>query len=270
MQRLTNTSENHNNIHMRKKIVAANWKMNLTLEEGKNLVDNLVATLPAISEMRQVVIAPPYTHITQTAAQLEEYEHIYTGAQNCYGEASGAYTGEVSAAMLQSAGVHYVIIGHSERREYFKEDDTVLVKKIEQALNNNLQVIFCCGEPLEVRDGDKQNEYVEKQIQAALFHLSSDQLNNISIAYEPIWAIGTGRTATSQQAQDMHEHIRNVISTKFGEEAGKNMTILYGGSCNAGNAAELFACADVDGGLIGGASLKADAFTAIVNAMIQS
>jgi triosephosphate isomerase len=255
---------------MRKKIVAGNWKMNMTLEEGKNLVDSLLTTLPTISDNRQVVIAPPYTHITQTAAQLEEYEHIYTGAQNCSSEGSGAYTGEVSATMLQSAGVHYVIIGHSERREYFKEDDTVLVKKIEQTLKNSLQVIFCCGEPLEVRDADKQNEYVEKQIQAALFQLSEEQLKNVAIAYEPIWAIGTGRTATSQQAQDMHAHIRKVIANKYGEDAANMMTILYGGSCNASNAAELFACADVDGGLIGGASLKADAFTAIITAMVQA
>ena len=255
---------------MRKKIVAGNWKMNMTIEEGKNLVDSLLTTLPTISENRQVVIAPPYTQITQTAAQLDEYEHIYTGAQNCSSEASGAYTGEVSAAMLQSAGVQYVIIGHSERREYFKEDDAVLVKKIEQALNNNLQVIFCCGEPLEIRDADKQNEYVEKQIEAALFHLTGDQLKNLAIAYEPIWAIGTGRTATSQQAQDMHAHIRKVIATKYGEDAASMMTILYGGSCNASNAAELFACADVDGGLIGGASLKSDAFAAIITAMVQA
>jgi triosephosphate isomerase len=255
---------------MRKKIVAGNWKMNMTLEEGRNLVDSLLTTLPNVSDSRQVVIAPPFTHIMQTAGQLDEYEHIYTGAQNCSSEASGAFTGEVSAAMLQSSGVHYVIIGHSERREFFKEDDAILVKKIDQALKTNLQVIFCCGEPLEVRDADKQNEYVEKQVQAALFHLNDEQLKNLAIAYEPIWAIGTGRTATSQQAQDMHAHIRKVIADKYGDPAASMMTILYGGSCNAGNAAELFACPDVDGGLIGGASLKADAFTAIIAAMVQA
>lgn len=255
---------------MRKKIVAANWKMNLTLEEGKNLVDSILANLPAISENRQVVIAPPYIHLTQTGAQLDEYDHIYLGAQNCYSEASGAYTGEISAAMLRSADVHYVIIGHSERREYFKETDEILTRKIEQVLNNGLQVIFCCGEPLEIRDADRQNEYVEKQIQAALFHLDEEKLKSISIAYEPVWAIGTGRTATAQQAQDMHAHIRNVMAAKYGQEVADGTTILYGGSCNAQNAAELFACADVDGGLIGGASLKADAFTAIIDAMIHS
>jgi triosephosphate isomerase len=255
---------------MRKKIVAANWKMNLTLEEGKNLVDNIVANLPALSENREVVIATPFVHLTQTAVQLDEYEHIYLGAQNCSTEASGAYTGEISALMLQSAGVHSVIIGHSERREYFKETDEVLVKKIAQALANNLRVIFCCGEPLEIRDADRQNEYVEKQIEAALFDLNEEQISNIVIAYEPIWAIGTGRTASSQQAQDMHAHIRSVIAAKYGEAVGADISILYGGSCNAQNAQELFACPDVDGGLIGGAALKADAFLTIINAMIHS
>jgi triosephosphate isomerase (TIM) len=255
---------------MRKKIVAANWKMNLTLEEGKNLVDAILSGLPAVSENRQVVLATPFVHLTQTGAQLDEYEHIHLGAQNCSSEASGAYTGEISAAMLQSAGVHSVIIGHSERREYFKETDEILVKKIEQALNHNLQVIFCCGEPLEIRDAERQNEYVEKQIEAALFQLNEEQLSHIVIAYEPIWAIGTGRTASSQQAQDMHAHIRSVLTNKYGQAVADNTSILYGGSCNAQNAAELFACADVDGGLIGGASLKADAFLAIIHAMIQA
>ncbi|RYZ50715.1 MAG: triose-phosphate isomerase [Sphingobacteriales bacterium] len=255
---------------MRKKIVAANWKMNLTLEEGKSLVEAITSANPAVSDMRQVVLATPYVHLVQTAAQLEEFDHFHLGAQNCYSESSGAFTGEISASMLQSAGVQYVIIGHSERREYFQENDAVLVKKMTQVLQNNMQVIFCCGEPLEVRDAARENEYVEKQIQAALFHLTEEQLANISIAYEPIWAIGTGRTASSQQAQDMHAHIRQVIANKYGETAASRMTILYGGSCNAQNAKELFACPDVDGGLIGGASLKSDAFLSIIDAMIHS
>lgn len=252
---------------MRKKIVAANWKMNLNVEEGKNLVDGILASLPALSETRKVVIAPSFVHLGQTAAQLEEYDHVYLGAQNCSTEASGAYTGEVSASMLKSVGVAYVIIGHSERRGYYSETDEVLVKKMQQALSNGLQVIFCCGEPLEVRDADKQNDFVEKQLEAALFQFDAEQLKSISIAYEPIWAIGTGRTASTQQAQDMHAHIRSVVAKKYGEAVAADMTILYGGSCNAANAAELFACADVDGGLIGGASLKADSFLAIVEAM---
>lgn len=255
---------------MRKQIVAANWKMNLNLMEGAELVNDIFNGLPELSEARHVVIAPPYLHLTQTASQLAGMDHVYLGAQNCHSEAAGAYTGEVSAAMLKSAEVSYVIIGHSERREYFKEDDALLAKKVNQALVNELQVIFCCGEPLEIRDAHTQNTYVEKQIKAGLFHLSEEQLKNVVIAYEPIWAIGTGRTATSEQAQDMHAHIRNVIKVQYGQAAADNMPILYGGSCKPSNAAELFACPDVDGGLIGGASLKAAEFLGIINAMVTA
>lgn len=253
---------------MRKKIVAANWKMNLSLEEGKKLVDEVVAGLPALNDNAEVVIASPFVHITQTAAQLKGKKHIYTGAQNCYSEASGAYTGEVSASMLASAGVDYVIIGHSERREYFNETDAMLAKKTDIALSNGLKVIFCCGEALSVRDTNAQNSFVEAQLKAGVFHLSAEQLKNVVIAYEPIWAIGTGRTATSQQAQDMHAHIRTVFAAQYGKEAADNLTILYGGSCKPSNAAELFGCPDVDGGLIGGASLKADEFLGIIKAMV--
>jgi triosephosphate isomerase len=254
---------------MRKKIVAGNWKMNLGLDEGAALVNDICKEMPVLSESRQVVIAPPYLHLTQTAEQLAGKAHISLGAQNCHHEAAGAYTGEVSAAMLKSAAVAYVIIGHSERREYLKENDAMLAKKVNQALGNGLKVIFCCGEPLEVRDANTQNSYVESQINAGLFHLAAEQLKDIVIAYEPIWAIGTGRTATSAQAQDMHAHIRGVISAQYGKEAAENISILYGGSCNPTNAAELFACPDVDGGLIGGASLKAAQFLAIVGAMVN-
>jgi triosephosphate isomerase len=255
---------------MRKKIVAANWKMNMNLEDGRKLVDGILAGLNGISAEKQVVIAPPFIHITQVAEQLKGKEYIYTGAQNCYSEASGAYTGEISADMLEDAGVEYVILGHSERREYFKETDELLAKKTSRALQSGLKVIFCCGEPLDIRDADKQNEYVGKQIEAGLFHLDAAQLKDIVIAYEPIWAIGTGRTASSQQAQDMHAHLRSVIAGKYGAAAADNMSILYGGSCKPSNAAELFACADVDGGLIGGASLKADEFLGIVDAMVKA
>ena len=255
---------------MRKKIVAANWKMNLTLGEGKELVNKILDGLPAISENRQVVIATPFVHITQTAGQLTGKSHIYAGAQNCHTEHSGAYTGEISATMLKDAGVAYLITGHSERRQYFNEDSAMLAKKVNQGLSNGLQVIFCCGEPLEIRDAGTQNEYVEQQIKEGLFHLETAQLNNITIAYEPIWAIGTGRTASSAQAQEIHAYIRQVISARYGSEAAANISILYGGSCNPTNAAELFACPDVDGGLIGGASLKADQFLAIIAAMVQS
>lgn len=255
---------------MRKNIVAANWKMNLNLEEGKQLVEGILAGLPALNEQNQVVIAPTFVHLAQTAEQLKGKQYISLSGQNCYAEASGAYTGEISASILTSVGATYVIIGHSERREYFNETDALLAKKTDQALATGLKVIFCCGESLEIRDADTQNEFVTAQLKAGLFHLSAEQLNNIVIAYEPIWAIGTGRTASSQQAQDMHKHIRSVISSQYGNDAADNMTILYGGSCKPSNAAELFACPDVDGGLIGGASLKAEEFLGIINAIVEA
>ncbi len=255
---------------MRRKIVAANWKMNLNLEEGKDLVTGILNGLDGLTDTRRVVIASPFIHITQTAAQLKGHNYIYTGAQNCYAEASGAYTGEISAGMLQSAGVEYVILGHSERREYFNEDSALLARKVNQALASNLQVIFCCGEPLAIRDAETQNAYVEKQIKDGIFHLTAEQLKNVVIAYEPIWAIGTGRTASSAQAQEIHQHIRNVIAAQYGADVAAAMPILYGGSCKPSNAAELFACPDVDGGLIGGAALKADEFLGIINAMKNS
>ena len=255
---------------MRKKIVAANWKMNLDLTEGAALVNDIFNGMPALDNSKNVVIAPPYLHLTHTAAQLMGMSNVYLGAQNCHQEASGAYTGEVSASMLKSAEVEYVIIGHSERRAYFNEDNATLAKKVNQALANDLKVIFCCGEPLEIRDAEQQNAYVEQQIKEGIFHLSELQLENIVIAYEPIWAIGTGRTASSAQAQDMHAHIRGVIAAKYEHDVANAMSILYGGSCKPSNAAELFACADVDGGLIGGASLKASEFLGIVEAMALS
>ena len=244
--------------------------MNLTLAEGKTLVEGILAGLPVLNERKQVVIAPPFVHLSQTAGQLDEYEHIYLGAQNCSSEVSGAYTGEVSVAMLQSAGVQYAIIGHSERREYFNEDDAILARKVEQALATDMNVIFCCGESLEIRDSNAQNEYVEKQLKSALFHLGDLLMKRIVIAYEPIWAIGTGRTASSQQAQEMHAHIRNVVAQQYNPLLADEMTILYGGSAKPSNAAELFACPDVDGGLIGGASLMAEDFLGIINAMMTS
>jgi len=252
---------------MRKKIIAANWKMHLTMDEGRALVDKIAAGAPALREGWQVVIAPPFVHLQQTAGQLAGQAFFAAGAQNCHHEAQGAFTGEVSAAMVRSAGAAYVIIGHSERRMYFGEDDALLARKTDQALANGLQVIFCCGEPLEVRDAGAQNAHVEAQVRAGLFHLDAEQLGNIVIAYEPVWAIGTGRTATAQQAQEMHAHIRSVIAGQYGDAAAASISILYGGSCKPSNAAELFACADVDGGLIGGASLKAEDFLGIIAAM---
>jgi triosephosphate isomerase len=252
---------------MRKKIVAGNWKMNLTLQEGTALIENILAGLQGINDDKQVVIAPPFTHLSAVGNSIRSTQHVYLGAQNCNENTAGAYTGEVSAAMLKSVDVAYVIIGHSERREYYKEYDTLLARKTSQALANNVKVIFCCGEPLAVRDAETQNEHVANQIKAGLFHMDATHLKNVVLAYEPIWAIGTGRTATSAQAQEMHAHIRSVMAAQYGVETANDMTILYGGSCKPSNAAELFACPDVDGGLIGGAALKAEEFLGIIAAM---
>lgn len=255
---------------MRKKIVAANWKMNLDLQEGAKLINEIFNGLPHLNEQTEVVIAPPYLHIMQTATQLASMDQVLPGAQNCYHEASGAYTGEVSAKMLKSAEVAYVIIGHSERRQYFGETSEMLAKKVNLVLAHEMKAIFCCGEPLEIRDADTQNAYVEQQLIEGLFHLSAEHMKNVVIAYEPIWAIGTGRTASSAQAQDMHAHIRAVLAKQYGSEIADNTSILYGGSCKPSNAQELFACADVDGGLIGGAALKSEEFLGIIDAMTKS
>lgn len=252
---------------MRKKIVAGNWKMNLDIEQGKALVNEILAGLPELSDRHKVIICPPFINLHQVAELTVSANRVYVGAQNCHTEASGAYTGEVSAGMIKSTGALFVIIGHSERREYFNESNEMLAKKVSTALANHLQVIYCCGEPLEIRDAGTQNDYVEEQIKAGLFHLDKEQLGHITIAYEPIWAIGTGRTATSDQAQDMHAHIRSVLAGKYGNDVANATSILYGGSCKPSNAAELFACPDVDGGLIGGASLNAADFHGIINAM---
>lgn len=255
---------------MRKKIVAGNWKMNLNLEEGNTLVKEILIKLPALNEENQVVIAPPFLHIAQAIQQTKDAANVSVAAQTCHHEKSGAYTGEVSASMLSNAGVQYVIIGHSERRAYNNEDNALLAAKTNAALANGLKVIFCCGEPLEIRDQNTQNSYVEQQLKDSLFHLDEAAMNNIVIAYEPIWAIGTGRTASAEQAQEMHQHIRQVLNAKYGAVVANNTSILYGGSCKASNAAELFAGADVDGGLIGGAALIAEDFLGIINAMIAA
>jgi triosephosphate isomerase (TIM) len=252
---------------MRKKIVAGNWKMNNTLEEGKALATEVVKR--AQSEVKNdvvMVLATPFIHLTEVASILKGSKNVFLGAQNCSDHASGAYTGEVSASMLKSVGVQYVILGHSERREYFHETNEWLAKKLNIVLANGLTPIFCCGEPLEIRENETYVSYVQKQLTESLFHLSKEDFLKIVIAYEPIWAIGTGRNATSAQAQEMHAEIRNHLAQKYGQEAANEVSILYGGSCKPSNAKELFEGADVDGGLIGGASLKADDFLGIVNA----
>ncbi|WKN46047.1 triose-phosphate isomerase [Tunicatimonas pelagia] len=248
---------------MRKKIIAGNWKMNKTLEEGKILASEVVNM--AKDELRddvQLVLCAPFVHLGSLQSMLAD-STIALGAQNCSNHASGAYTGETSATMLKSIGVDYVILGHSERREYFGETDSLLAEKVDMALENGLLPIFCCGEPLDVREKDGQRAYVQQQIEESLFHLSAEDFGNVIIAYEPIWAIGTGKTASADQAQEMHAAIRKQITEQYGEEVANNTSILYGGSMKPGNAEELLACLDVDGGLIGGASLKSRDFVDI-------
>lgn len=250
---------------MRKKIVAGNWKCNTTLQEGIELaqnVDKLVADQGAKNVV--VVLGTPFTHITKVVESVDN-KRIGVAAQNCAAEAKGAFTGEVSAAMVKSTGAGYVILGHSERREYYGETSETLNKKLALVLENGLTPIYCCGEPLAIREAEAQNEFVKKQLDETIFTLSPDDFKKIVIAYEPIWAIGTGKTASSDQAQEIHAFIRSIVAEKFGNEIAQGVSILYGGSCNAKNAKELFANPDVDGGLIGGASLKAEDFIQIIN-----
>lgn len=245
---------------MRKKIVAGNWKMNKTFEEGQALtseVKNMAED--ELSGDVQLVLCPPFIHLSALQAMLKG-SNLRLGAQNCSEHESGAYTGEISVAMLQSVGAKYVILGHSERREYFKESNELLAKKLDKVLKQSLTPIFCCGEPLEIREREAQDAYVQKQIEESLFHLSKEDANKLVIAYEPIWAIGTGKTASAEQAQEMHAVIRKQLASKFGQEVADNISILYGGSVKPDNAKEIFAGADVDGGLIGGASLKSRDF----------
>ena len=238
--------------------------MNLTLQEGVALAKEIVAlnqTAPAC----EVVICTPFIHLA-TIAGVVEGTNVKLGAENCADKESGAYTGEVSAAMVKSTGAQYVILGHSERRAYYGETAATLRAKVDLALANGLDVIFCIGEVLGEREAGKQELVVAEQLEGSLYHLTAEQLKHIVLAYEPVWAIGTGKTATKEQAQEMHAFIRKTIAEKFGQEAAQDLTILYGGSCKPSNAAELFAQPDVDGGLIGGASLKAPSFQGIVTA----
>jgi triosephosphate isomerase len=212
-----------------------------------------------------VIVCPPFPYLEMTSDYSDD-SYFMVGAQNVSDQESGAYTGEVSAAMLESMEIDYCIVGHSERRAYYGETDEIVARKVDQLLKHNLRPIVCCGEVLEEREGNRQFDVVKKQITDGLFHLSADEFSNVVIAYEPVWAIGTGKTATPDQAQEMHAFIRNLIAEKYGDEVAENTSILYGGSCKPGNAKELFANKDVDGGLIGGASLKADDFLAIATA----
>lgn len=249
---------------MRKNIVAGNWKMNTTLQEGVELANEINTLLEGKEKNCEVVICVPFTHLTSVNAVIEP-AIIGLGAENCSEHESGAYTGEVSASMVKSTGATHVILGHSERRQYFGENNEQLLSKTKQALANGLTPIFCVGEVLEERENGTYNDVVKSQVEA-LFSLTPEEFAKIIIAYEPVWAIGTGKTATADQAQDMHAHIRKTIEEKYGKELADNTSILYGGSCKPSNAPELFAKPDVDGGLIGGAALKADSFIGIIEA----
>ena len=251
---------------MRKNIVAGNWKMNTTVAEGVQLAKEVNEAVAAAGELKcDVVIGVPFTHLT-AVKDVIDIEKVGLSAENCANKEKGAYTGEVSAAMVASTGANYVILGHSERREYYNETPEILKEKVDLALANGLKIIFCCGESLELRNAGTYEEFIKAELKDSLFHLSAEEFANIVIAYEPIWAIGTGVTATSDQAEEVHAFIRSFLAEKYGETVANDNTILYGGSCKPSNAPELFAKPNIDGGLIGGASLKAADFMGIVTA----
>ena len=252
---------------MRKQIAAANWKMNLSLEQAETLLNELEASAYSLGTDQEAIFAVPSIYIPLALSKLANKHNVYVAAQNCHQKEAGAYTGEISASMLQSIGVKHIIVGHSERREYFAESDALLAEKVNAILAIHSTPIFCCGEPLAIREAETQNAFVEAQLKNSLFHLSAEEIIKVVIAYEPIWAIGTGKTATSAQAQDIHAYIRSCFTNKYGEAVANEISILYGGSVKASNAKEMFSQTDVDGGLVGGASLVASEFTAIINAL---
>ncbi|MDH5609018.1 MAG: triose-phosphate isomerase [Cyclobacteriaceae bacterium] len=252
---------------MRRNIAAGNWKMNTSLEEGMQLASEVVnmATAEVVKDIDILLIAP-FTHLTSLQKIVGEAKNIFLGAQNCHEADSGAYTGEISAPMLKAIGVKYVVLGHSERREYFAESHALLASKTDTVLRHGMTPVFCCGEKLEIREQNKHFELVEAQIRESLFHLSADQMKKVVIAYEPVWAIGTGVTASAEQAQEMHAFIRKTIANKYSQSLADSISILYGGSVKAANANEIFGGADVDGGLVGGASLQSREFVEIAKA----
>jgi triosephosphate isomerase (TIM) len=252
---------------MRKQIAAANWKMNMTFQQGEKLLDDILRAKISLATHQLVLFAVPYPYLLMTRSEVAEEMNYYAAAQNCHHKKSGAYTGEISAEMLRSIGVVHSIVGHSERREYFQETNAMLAEKVDLCLQNYITPIFCCGEPLSIREAGTQNAFVAQQLKESLFHLTKDKVRDIVIAYEPIWAIGTGKTATSAQAQEMHAYLRSVLADQYGKETADNITILYGGSVKGGNANELFSCPDLDGGLVGGASLVAEEFVQIIKAL---
>lgn len=253
---------------MRKKIVAGNWKMNMLHDEAKQLINDIIKEVQAendtASHEQGIIIIPPFPWLSEAANLVKDFPNISVGAQNSYHEPKGAFTGEVSPEMVKSAGADYVVLGHSERRMYFNESHEFLKQKVDAVLKAEISPIFCCGEPLETRENDQQNELIEKQLKESLFHLKKEELNKLIIAYEPVWAIGTGKTATPEQAQEMHHFIRQLIARNYGNKVAEDLVLLYGGSCKPDNAKDLFTKPDIDGGLIGGASLKPKDFIDIV------
>lgn len=253
---------------MRKKIIAGNWKMNKTFEEGMALVTEIAGMVKdEYAGSAQVVIIPPFIHLNAISRMVVNDANLFSGAQNCSNHESGAYTGEISAAMIKSCGADFVIIGHSERRQYFNEHNDWLARKVDAVLTHNLTPIYCCGETLEERESDTHFAVLTAQITEGLFHLTASQFAQLVIAYEPVWAIGTGKTASTAQAQEVHAFIRGLVADKYGSEIANEITIQYGGSVKPENAAELFAAPDIDGALVGGAALSSRSFVDIVKAM---
>jgi triosephosphate isomerase (TIM) len=252
---------------MRKQIAAANWKMNLTYQQGEKLLDEILDARIKLTSDRLAIFAVPFPYLLMTRSEVEDAKNYYVAAQNCYHKKAGAFTGEVSVEMLHSIGVTYCVVGHSERREYFNETNAQLAEKVNLCLEKFITPIFCCGEALSVREAGTQNDYVAVQLKESLFHLPAEKIKDIVIAYEPIWAIGTGKTASTEQAQEMHAHLRSILAAQYGSDTAGQVSILYGGSVKANNAKELFSCPDVDGGLVGGASLVASEFIQIIQAL---
>lgn len=252
---------------MRRQIAAANWKMNMTFQQAEKLLDDILAANVNLDMHQRVIFAVPFPYLIMTRSEVSEEFNYEVAAQNCSDKKSGAFTGEVSAEILHSIRVSYCIVGHSERREYFQESNKMLADKIDRCLENSIVPVFCCGESLQIREAGTQNEFVAKQLNESLFHLSSEEIRKIIVAYEPIWAIGTGKTATTEQAQEMHAHLRSVLADRYGANIANETPILYGGSVKANNAKELFSCPDVDGGLVGGASLVAADFIEIIRSL---
>jgi triosephosphate isomerase (TIM) len=252
---------------MRKQIAAANWKMNLTYQQGAALIKTILDANITLSDHQVTLFAVPFPYLEMAADTVHHQKNYCVAAQNCAEKKSGAYTGEVSVEMLESLEIGYCLVGHSERREYFNESNATLAEKVNLCLAHHIIPVFCCGEALSIREEGKQNSYVEQQLQESIFHLSPEKISTIIIAYEPIWAIGTGKTASTEQAQEMHAHIRAIIKKQYGADVANLIPILYGGSVKAGNAKDLFSCADVDGGLVGGASLVAADFIEIIRSL---